>query len=124
MGASFEINGLKELQATLSKLADEQTQKAAGALYRIAEQIMREAKEQTPVRDGILRASGTVSLPDVGPDGVTVTMGFGGAAEAYAVEQHENLQYRHTVGNAKFLERPTLEHAKTLEDDLAREMQR
>jgi hypothetical protein len=35
---------------------------------------------------------------------VIVVLWYGGAAEAYAIVQHENLEFHHTTGEAKFLE--------------------
>lgn len=58
---------------------------------------MTAAKRITPVATpelsgysgGALRASGHVKLPEVEPGGITVELGFGGAAAPYAVYVHE-----------------------------------
>jgi hypothetical protein len=34
---------------------------------------------------------------------VSCILGAGGAASEYALVQHENLEFRHTVGEAKYL---------------------
>jgi len=49
-------------------------------------------------------------LPERRGSGVSVTLGYGGAAAAYARRQHEDLTFAHKEGQeAKFLERPLLE---------------
>ena len=53
-----------------------------------------------PVDTGVLRGSGIVTGPD--PSGA-VALTFGGAAAPYAIRQHEELGYRHTVGEARYL---------------------
>jgi hypothetical protein len=79
---------------------------------------MARSKEHfVPVKDGILRGSGYVELNADGE--LRVTLGFGGPAGAYAVPQHERLDYRHTVGEAKYLEKPLMAAASTLAADLA-----
>jgi hypothetical protein len=44
----------------------------------------------------------------------TVAVGY---TARYAVYQHENLQYNHTVGEAKFLEKPVRMEAHRLTDE-------
>ena len=51
-----------------------------------------------------MRASGYVDDPQQSLSGVSVEMGFGGAAADYVVVQHEDLELIHPVGQAKFLE--------------------
>ena len=89
-----------------------------------ANEMMADAKEQTPVDTGTLRASGTVGTPDRSGSGVSVDLGFGGAASAYAVVQHEGVHLRQVVGTSKFLERPVLARAGELGSVLAREVNR
>ncbi len=103
------------------------------ALYQEAELIMTRAKRMTPVggapyspndpHPGNLRASGTVLPPEVVGTSVLVTLGFGGAASAYAHRQHEEGSFRHHVGEAKFLEKPVLEAAPGIGLRLAPRMQ-
>lgn len=107
-GTIVRVDGLPQLQAALvaaGALAPEAL--AAGALIEM-ELMMAEAKGQTPVRDGILRDSGHVLPPEVDATSMEISAGFGGAASAYALVQHERLDFNHTTGNAKFLERPFL----------------
>src|SRR4051812_22825560 len=69
------------------------------ALYHLGEEIIGEAQEDyVPVDEGILKASGYVAPVDTRDDEVSVTMGFGGPAGDYALVQHENEFFHHTVG--------------------------
>lgn len=43
-----------------------------------------------------------------------------GYAAPYAVYQHENIEYNHTYGQAKFLEKPAREHKDELADTVAK----
>ena len=96
-------------------------------LYKEAELVMTDAKENyvpvgQPPEDktpGTLRASGFVLPPVVIGNHVEIVLGFGGAAEAYAMVQHEHLEYKHTVGQAKYLERPMLKAATGLDTRMA-----
>jgi hypothetical protein len=51
-------------------------------------------------------------------------LGFGGPSAPYAVIVHENLNVRHQVGQAKFLERPLNEAARGLAERIAAEVRR
>lgn len=53
-----------------------------------------------PVDTGALRRSGTVTGPDVRK---AVQITYGGAAAPYALRQHEELNYQHPVGEARWL---------------------
>jgi hypothetical protein len=56
---------------------------------------------------GTLKASAYIEGPLVGGSEVSAEIGFGGEAEAYALVQHERLDYAHPRGGqAKFLEQP------------------
>ena len=103
----------KGLAGFLGNIRDKQpklVQKAVGkAAYREGVTIMAEAKTLCPVDNGFLKASGHVRKPEYDGPRVSVTIGFGGVAEAYAVVQHENLEFHHTVGQAKYLEQPFAE---------------
>ena len=61
-----------------------------------------------------------MTLPERVGDTVAVEIGFGGPAEAYAVVQHEDLSYRHPVGQAKFLETAMDDRAAEARDTMAR----
>lgn len=105
----FRIEGLDKLRGTLDDAQKNASKRLAGALRVEAERIMTASKLLTPVDQGTLRASGHVQTPKVTRQRATVTLGYGGAASAYALVQHERVDYTHTVGQAKFLEQPVNE---------------
>ena len=93
------------LEARLRFLRLKFDQASAAALYMIAQNVLTNAIRRAPMDTGTLRGSGYVTLP-IDEGGISgVTIGFGGAAGAYAMEQHERLDFNHEVGEAKFLEK-------------------
>ena len=86
--------GADALVKTLAALAKGTPAMAGKALYREAERIMTDSKANyVPVAPdgGKLRASGLVQPQNVTAGGASVTMGYGGAAAAYALAVHEHL---------------------------------
>lgn len=111
-----------EMFAKLRKIAERYPQRIAAAVYKEAQIEMTESKRRCPVSPtkaqfkamgrtmpkgivpGTLRASGTVHEPEIVRGRVSVTLSYGGAANDYAIVQHERLDFHHTSGQAKFLE--------------------
>ena len=80
-------------------VAAKYTEGALNGLEGLANEIMSLSQSRCPVDTGMLRGSAQVTRKEK-----TVLVSYGGAAASYAVQQHENLQYHHDVGQAKFLE--------------------
>jgi hypothetical protein len=99
-------------------------QAAKAALYQEGEAIMTESKRQCPVDLGNLRATGHVSQPEMQQGHITVTLAYGGPSATYAIVQHERLDFRHTVGGPKYLERPTLEAVNGMEQRLRKAIEK
>jgi hypothetical protein len=100
------VQEFKRASAKLDKLAKGLGRKTPRALRRIGEDIMLDVKSSrpgkgVPVDVGTLRSSGQVTQEAQG----SIALTFGGAAAPYALEQHENMDYHHTVGEARFLVR-------------------
>lgn len=75
------------------------------ALYQEAQIEMTKSKRRVPVEHGVLRASGFVTKPERRGRNISVTLSYGGAAEDYAIPQHERLDFNHPRGGqAKYLE--------------------
>ena len=108
-GVKITIKGLNRLIKKLNSLGSDANREISPALFQEAEEIMGRSKSLVPVDTGVLRSSGHVQRPEVDRNGVRVTLGYGGPAEAYALAVHENLRARHPVGQAKYLEQPLLE---------------
>lgn len=108
--ASFELRGDREMRRKLERMARRFPETMKMALRTEAETIMTTSKTQfVPVDLGVLRASGHVQQPVEKGGAVEVTLAYGGAAEAYALIQHERLDFQHRVGQAKYLERPMMQ---------------
>ncbi|MGH6631203.1 MAG: hypothetical protein ACREB3_15865, partial [Burkholderiales bacterium] len=112
---------------------------ARKGLYLWLELVTTDAKANyVPVDKGVLRSSGFVIL-DEDESVIRGTIGFGGPAGNgnmgetnaedvnYAIIQHENLDYHHEVGEAKFLERPLFagmsQGLDVIADSVRREME-
>ena len=91
----------------------------------------RTSQRMVPHATGVLRASGVVRPPAVSGSRVLIDLGYGGAASAYAMYQHENLSLNHPdptnpnsdpAGKAKYLETPVRNQVKGLAGRLRREL--
>lgn len=119
MSNGAQILGGEKLLAALTKIAQELPEQTAAALLEVGEEIMTDAKENyVPVDLGALRASGFVRS-DLSFKDYTIKLGFGGPSAPYALIQHENMQYRHTTGGPKYLERPVMARAGNIGRDVA-----
>jgi hypothetical protein len=86
---------------------------------------MTQSKAVVPVKDGTLRGSGYVTLPEKTGRGPVVELGYGGPAAGYAETIHE-VRYAHPEhvrengvvdncgGDWKYLERPVMDARPTL----------
>lgn len=130
---SVEFEGLEKAMAELGGFTDKIILALESALFVEGEQTIAAAKRLTPVDDGILINSGFVMLPERDGDEVIVDIGFGGPAGignhagetnsedvGYAIIQHEDLTFFHTVGSAKFLEIPLNERKTGYSERIAK----
>ena len=98
---TLKITGLDNLKKTIESRRRTFKQAYLDGTYAAGQDIMLDARARAPVKDDWLRPSGYVAKTANG-----VEMGFGGAAEAYVVRQHEDLSLNHpNGGEAKFFER-------------------
>lgn len=127
---------LRSLEETLAALGVRARQAVGAALYGIGQEIITDAQEHyVPVDLGVLKDSGMVGEPEYSAGEIAVSMGFGGAASDYAIAVHEHLSehspvswkaaeasghgVHFTVGGPKYLERPFLDKAPHVDDELA-----
>jgi hypothetical protein len=102
MTARFTVQGDVQVRDELRRLGKRYPQAIGSALYKLGVGIISDALPRTPVEFGPLRASHYVSAPAGHGSSTDVEAGYG---TVYAVEQHENLRYRHPRGGeAKYLE--------------------
>lgn len=87
----MNLRGAAEMIEKIRKVASVYPKRVEAALYQEAQILMTEAKRRCPVASdgGTLRASGRVSEPARHGRRISVTMSFGGAADAYAIAVHE-----------------------------------
>lgn len=131
---TMEIQGMDRLVAWLLTAPQNAIYGIEKGLYKRALAIMERSQQIVPVggaptspRDpapGTLKASGVVELPVTEGTVVSVSLGYGGAASAYAFRQHEDLTYRHKAGQeAKYLERPIMEDEPNILPAIAEALQ-
>ena len=89
----------------LSGLTDAVAATLTGPLTTAMEHIRQVAVSRTPIEEGTLRRSATVKV-----QGLNASIRYDGP---YARYQHEKLELRHEVGQAKFLESALFSESKT-----------
>ena len=117
------LKGVDAMRQKLRALVKKFPHAVERALYQEAQIDMTESKKRCPVDRGTLRASGHVLKPEREGTMVSVDMVYGGAAETYAIIQHEELDFLLTVGQAKSLESVILETAPHLRNRVAARIQ-
>lgn len=113
------VTGGDKITEILRKLGRDAPHAIAAELYMEAERLIADAKMETPVDTGALRASGHVQTPQMNGNMVEVVCGFGGPAVNYALIVHENLENFHPVGKAKYLEDPLNRRIPTMAERIA-----
>lgn len=87
----IEFDGVEEMRAAIDNLAGIFPDKVVKAVHLEGEYVMTDSKRNyVPVDLGVLRSSGFVNPPVRSGKEVSVTIGFGGAASAYALAVHEH----------------------------------
>ena len=116
---SVTIIGGDAIKSALLNYGAPGTTAVAGAIYERLQEILLLAKRLTPYDTGALESSGQVDLPVIEGGSISVKIGFGNASTTYALEQHENLQYKHAPGRqAKYLETPINEAMPTFSEEV------
>jgi hypothetical protein len=101
--SSSRVKGLGSVIGNLNSHVGQIKGKTGRGLLKAGLFIEGKSKPLVPVLTGNLRGSGYTRK--TGPLSVEV-----GYSAAYAIYVHENLEARHTNGEAKFLQRPLREH--------------
>jgi len=97
----------------LGNLARRSPSTIGRAIYEtLEEKSLETVKRRTPVDRGNLRATEHVTKPEQSGTEISASIVAGGPAAPYARDQHENLGYRHEVGQAKFIEQTMREDMK------------
>jgi hypothetical protein len=111
MAMKVEIKGISKVIGNMKQLEKGIPLQAAAALYQEALLIQKVSMSRTPVDQrkrgsggGTLRDSHETSAPYWKGKFLRVDIEVGGPAEKYAIVQHEEMTFKHKVGQAKFLE--------------------
>ncbi|MDD3960070.1 MAG: hypothetical protein PHF65_07765 [Oscillospiraceae bacterium] len=117
------------LMANLRVQQDKMNHQVAKALQKAGGEIIRVAIPKTPLKTGELRKRSFNEGPLLKDEVYSQVVGyekFGAdwesGGKAYAVEVHEDLEARHKIGGAKFLERAVDETAPKLGKYLQKEV--
>ena len=139
MDKTFTVttDGWPKVNAILKQLGAKAPQALGAEFYEEAENLIGNAKEQTPHLTGNLKASGIVLPPVMKSGGPMIEAGFGGPAgtgnqqggsnwkdAGYALIVHENLEAHHPVGNAEYLKRPLDAAKRGMEGRIAKGLKR
>jgi hypothetical protein len=106
MAAFNQIRGLELFERRLKEAGGEMTKACGVGLFAVANNIMGESKNIVPVDFGTLKRSGYVALPQSEGNDVVVELGYGGPAQSYAVQVHEDTAAKHAHGQCFYLEEP------------------
>lgn len=123
MAGNVTFKGQDAMNRKIQRIAARFPDKVEAALRIEAELVMTKSKRDfVPVDLGTLRASGFVEAPQRSGRAVSVVMGFGGPAAAYATAVHETpsgfdppswegktVQFSPKGHGAKYLERPLMD---------------
>ena len=104
------IKGLAQYKKRASDLDRSWSKHASQQLQAGANQVLQDSNSQVPVDTGNLRQSGKVVMEET-PRKITAEIEY---TEDYAVFVHENLEARHTNGNAKFLQNAIVKNRRNL----------
>jgi hypothetical protein len=94
-------------------------QLATTGLNRAAEYLMQQSQELAPEDTEALEESAQTHKTN--PEELASQVQY---LKYYAVWQHEKLNYHHKHGQAKFLEKPLVEHARDISNIVASEIEK
>ena len=124
-----KFSGIKTTMAEIQRLMDKLPGAYEAALFEIGNDIKSQSVGLVPVKHRTLANAAFVNDPEGEGLGAAVTIGYGGAASAYAIAVHEtpskydppswkgkggNLNWSKPGTGPKFLERPFLKESKQL----------
>lgn len=98
---SKHVIGVKEMKAKMALLGMQFRQSVTRAVTNFGIIEMNEMQERVPMDTGELSNSGFVGKPEIKGNHVTLQLGF---TAPHAMVVHEDLEAKHTNGEAKYLE--------------------
>ena len=130
----FNEASLAKLRANLIKLDMETKQGAKKAVTTVARNIMAQSQSEVPRETETLRDTSYIEVVKISGNNVSINLGYaspetdkrnpesGEMASDYAMVVHENLEWGHPYGKAKYLEDPAKSHAADLVSELGQEL--
>lgn len=130
------LKGLLEVKNNLKKIVEETDKNIRLSSSKVANDLLDKSNIQTPLDTGALRESGKayVNYEEVGSgskEGKAVNKKEATVrnnnlrytasviyTEKYALKQHERLDFKHTYGNAKYLQKPFQENKNKYVDTI------
>ena len=101
-----EEAGLYEAEHALNALLNRMSDISEEGLNDVVLDLKGKSQRVAPLEEGDLRGNATAEVKKTN-NGFVGEVGFG---EEYALRQHENLNYHHNEGQAKYLEGPLVEN--------------
>jgi hypothetical protein len=121
----IEFIGLDKLIDLFIRAGDKALPSLKQAMAEETQIMFRDSQRLVPVDTGTLRRSGILETPVERNNNIEVIIGYGGAASAYALKQHEDLSYRHKEGQtAKYLENPVRERVPSFQNNIRSRIER
>ena len=120
----MEFDGLGETTARIREIGEKVERDTAKILNLVGQPRIAKIKNRTPVKDGHLKASVRLSPAKRTRQGVEVYWQAGGTTTAYAHRQHEDMSFKHKVGEAKFIINVIYEDASAMKSELSKEFKK
>lgn len=115
----IQLIGMDKLVDVLSQAGPKAVPALKQAMAEETQLMFRDSQRVVPVETGTLRRSGVLEQPKERNKDIEVIIGYGGAATAYALKQHEDLSLRHKEGKtAKYLENPVKARVPSFEKSI------
>lgn len=98
---AIALTGNEALQMLLATASGGIVEAVGGALFEEGQLAMRDSLNEVPVKDAILKGSAEIKPPKFSNGRVKVTLGYGGAAAAYALIRHNTPASNYTKPGTK-----------------------
>ena len=107
MAETFKIEGLDELRRKMAQAGPKAIPYLKQAMWMAGKETMSMSQKEVPVETGTLKNSGQTFPAETKGTQIVVTLGYGGAAQDYALVQHERTDFDHPHGGkAHYLSDP------------------
>lgn len=117
MRVKVSVLGAEGLQFKMNRIGSSVQVNMANAVNEVMREVFVESQHAVPVDTGTLKASARITPAKPGPV-VSGSIGYGGAAGAYALPVHETHRTK-----AKYLERPARENVELFRDEMVKAIQ-